>query len=59
MPAKAKIAGMARSYLKPMRNRYSFVFVQSLSFPRPQKNRRGRRRFDVLKKTRLGVTAAD
>jgi hypothetical protein len=30
MPAKAKVAGMARSYLKPMRNRFSFVFVQSL-----------------------------
>ena len=27
MPAKAKVAGMARSYLKSMRNRYSFVFV--------------------------------
>ncbi len=26
MPAKAKVAGMARSYLKPMHNRYSFVF---------------------------------
>ena len=30
MPAKAKVAGMARSYLKLMRNRYSFVFVQFL-----------------------------
>ena len=30
MPAKSKVAGMARSYLKPMRNRFSFVFVQSL-----------------------------
>ena len=31
MPAKAKVAGVARSYLKPVRNRYSLVFVQSVS----------------------------
>ena len=31
MPAKAKVAGMARSYLKPMRNRYSFVFAPSFN----------------------------
>ena len=30
MPATFAFAGMARSYLKPMRNRYSFVFVRSL-----------------------------
>ena len=29
MPATFAFAGMARSYLKPMRNRYSFVFVYS------------------------------
>ena len=31
MPATFAFAGMARSYLKPLRNRYSFVFIQSLS----------------------------
>ena len=30
MPATFAFAGMARSYLKLMRNRYSFVFVQFL-----------------------------
>ena len=31
MPATFAFAGMARSYLKPVRNRYSLVFIQSVS----------------------------